>query len=97
MSKEILENILSYMAYERGHSAGEEEVEAIKRGMVADFKPVFKRIEELERERNTLLEELSKIAQIAHAGGFAVVEIMDALVEIRKATIPYWEKSNDHA
>ena len=49
------------------------------------------RIEELERERNALLEELSRIAQIAHAGGFAVVEIMDALIEIRKATIPYWE------
>ena len=49
------------------------------------------RIEELERERNALLEELSRIAQIAHAGGFAVVEIMDALTEIRKATIPYWE------
>ena len=52
MSKELLENIISYMAYERGHSAGEEEVEAIKKGMMYDFKPLFDRIEELERERD---------------------------------------------
>ena len=32
----------SYMAYERGHSAGEEEVNGIFCGMVEEFIPVLK-------------------------------------------------------
>ena len=36
---------LSYMAYERGHSAGESEVEMILEGLVADLAPVIQAFE----------------------------------------------------
>lgn len=33
---------LSYMAYERGHSAGEDEVELVLEGLIADLSPAIR-------------------------------------------------------
>jgi hypothetical protein len=39
-------NTLNYMAYERGHAYGEEEVFNILVGLVSDFAPAFKKYKE---------------------------------------------------
>ena len=42
---EEFHSALSYMAYERGHSAGEEEIRNILMGLVEDLKPSFEKYE----------------------------------------------------
>ena len=36
-----IRDTLQMWAYDRGHSAGEDEVESIYRGMLDDFMPIF--------------------------------------------------------
>lgn len=38
-------SVLSYMAYQRGHSAGEEEVNLILRELISDLKPAIEAFE----------------------------------------------------
>lgn len=55
MSKTIvnkIEGLLKQQAYERGHSAGIEEVEGIERELMADFKEILEDIKKLEVNDN---------------------------------------------
>ncbi len=42
---EEFQSILSYMAYERGHSAGEDEILRILGSLVYDFRPAIEKFE----------------------------------------------------
>ena len=43
-------SVISYQAYERGHSAGQEEIDLILRGLVNDLLPAIKEFEKRIRE-----------------------------------------------
>ena len=43
---QVLLDILSQQAYERGHHAGQEEVNAVLMGLVYDFNPISKILKE---------------------------------------------------
>lgn len=43
---EDFRSTLSYMAYERGHSAGEDEVTSILEGLVNDLRPAIMKFEQ---------------------------------------------------
>ena len=43
---EIFRSTLSYMAYERGHSTGDEEILSYLSGLVSDLAPVIEKYKE---------------------------------------------------
>lgn len=53
-----LQQFCSYMAYERGHSAGEEEVESLTFSIASDLLSAYQRLQKSLTER--LMEEAVK-------------------------------------
>lgn len=80
MLKEIpveFHSVLAWMAYDRGHSAGEEEVLSILGSLVDDLKPAIdnfkKRMKELEEALAVCKGDYDNLARVASKAGLTLL------------------------
>ena len=46
--EEAIKDLICMMAYERGHAAGQEEVDSLEKSLLWDFKDIITRVQVLE-------------------------------------------------
>ncbi len=86
---------LSYMAYESGHSAGEEEVLSILRGLIHDLKPM------IEAYRNRIsppvleVEEVFVVSQTAHGNWNKLVKSQEQFWFSEDGAKLWFDKTED--
>jgi len=58
-----------------------------------ELKAQMKDLGVVKKQRDELLDLLRSVASIAHCGGMAKMSESDSLTEIRRATLPHFDKS----